>query len=136
MSADRGRLEDIRDYIVKKGLDGWNLFLGVRDTGGGKAACLLPQAQILSLLLGCGPEEMVKETLIDERTEIIYPALAPLPVGTMFLLEADPVRCELWVHMRRTTESERRGAAEAAEAINRAFSCLAPVAVVGEEGQA
>ncbi len=38
MSADGGRLEDIRDYIVKKGLDEWNLFLGVKDTGGGLVA--------------------------------------------------------------------------------------------------
>ena len=137
MSADGGRIEDIRDFITRKGLDDWNLFLGVKDTGGGKAACLLPEAQVISLILGGDPEGEVTETSIDERTEVIYPALARLPVGAMFWLEADPVRCELWVHMRSFTESERRGAAQVAEAINRAFSRIAPVAVVsGEEGRA
>jgi hypothetical protein len=136
MSADVGHTEDIRDYIVKKGLDDWNLFLGVKNRGDGKAACLLPEAQAVSLLLGGNPEGVVTETCIDERTEVIYPALAPLSVGTMFWLEADPVRCELWVHMKSFTESERRGAVQVAEAINGAFSRIAPVAVVGEEGGA
>jgi hypothetical protein len=136
MSADGGRTEDIRDYIVKKGLDDWNLYLGIKDRGDGKAACLVPEAQVISLLLGGDPEGVVTETCIDERTEVIYPALAPLSVGEMVWLEADPVRCELWVHMRRMTESERRGAAQVAEAINRAFSRLVPKAVVGEEGVA
>ena len=66
------------------------------------------------------------ETCIDERTEVIYPALAPLPVGTMVWLEADPVRCELWVHMKSLPESERQGAAQVARAINRAFYRLPP----------
>ena len=136
MSAGGGRTEDIRDYIVKKGLDDWNLYLGIKDRGDGKAARLLPEAQVISLVLGGGHEGLVKETCIDEHTEVIYPALAQLPVGTMVWLEADPVRCELWVHMRRMTGSERRGAGEVAKAINRAFSRLAPVAVVGEAGQA
>jgi hypothetical protein len=136
MSADGGRTEDIRDFITRKGLDDWNLFLGVKDRGDGKAACLLPEAQVISLLLGGDPEGVVTETCIDERTEVIYPALAPLPVGTMFWLETDPVRYKLWVHMRRMTESETRGAAQVAEAINRAFSRLVPKAVVGEEGVA
>jgi len=136
MSADGGRTEDIRDYIVRKGLDDWNLYLGIKDRGDGKAACLLPEAQAISLLLGGNPEGVVTETCIGERTEVIYPALAPLSVGEMVWLEADPVRCELWVHKRRMTESERRGAAQAAEAINRAFSRLVPKAVVGEEGVA
>jgi hypothetical protein len=136
MSADGGRTEDIRDYIMKKGLDDWNLYLGIKDRGDGKAACILPEAQVISLLLGGDPEGVVTETCIDERTEVIYPALAPLPVGTMFWLEADPVRCELWVHMKSLTEGERRGAAQVAEAINRAFSRLVPKAVVGEEGEA
>jgi len=136
MSADGGRTEDIRDYIVKKGLDDWNLFLGVKNRGDGKAACFLPEAQVISLLLRCDHEGKVTETCIDERTEVIYPALAPLSVGEMVWLEADPVRCELWIHMRRMTESERRGAAQAAEAINRVFSRLVPKAVVGEEGVA
>ena len=136
MSADGGRTEHIRDYIVKKGLDDWNLFLGVKNRGDGKAACFLPEAQAISLLLGGDPDGVMTETCIDERTEVIYPALAPLSVGEMVWLEADPVRCELWVHKRRMTESERRGAAQAAEAINRAFSRLVPKAVVGEEGVA
>ena len=136
MSADGERTEDIRDFIVKKGLDDWNLFLGIKDRGDGKAACLVPEPQVISLLLGGDPEGMVTETCIDERTEIIYPALAPLSVGEMVWLEADPVRCELWVHKRRMTESERRGAAQAAEAINRAFSRLVPKAVMSEEGVA
>ena len=136
MSADGGRIEDIRDFITRKGLDDWNLFLGVKDTGGGKAACLLPEAQVISLILGGDPEGEVTETSIDERTEVIYPALAPLSVGEMVWLEADPVRCELWVHKRRMTESERRGATQVAEAIKRAFSRLVPKAVVGEEGVA
>lgn len=136
MSADGGRTEDIRDYIVRKGLDDWNLYLGIKDRGDGKAACLLPEAQAISLLLGGNPEGVVTETCIGERTEVIYPALAPLSVGEMVWLEADPVRCELWVHKRRMTESERWGAAQAAEAINRAFSRLVPKAVVGEEGAA
>lgn len=136
MSADGGCIEDIRDFITRKGLNDWNLFLGVKDTGGGKAACLLPEAQVISLILGGDPEGEVTETCIDERTEVIYPALAPLPAGTLFWLEADSVRCELWVHLRPMSKSEERGAADVAEAINKAFSRIAPVAVVGEEGQA
>ncbi len=46
---------------MKKGLDDWCLFLGVRDTGGGKAACLLPEAHVISKLPGCGPEGTVEE---------------------------------------------------------------------------
>jgi len=79
MSADEGRMEDIRDYIVKQGLDDWNFYLGIKEDKSRKAAWLLPEAVVISLLLGGDPE--VTETLIDDRTEVIYPALAPLPVG-------------------------------------------------------
>jgi hypothetical protein len=132
--------EDIRDYIVKKGMDGrdgYCFFLGVKDTGDGNSACLIPEAQVISLLLGGDPEGVVTETRIDERTEVIYPAVAALPLGAMFWLEADPIRCELWVHMKPLSESEMRGAAQVAEAINRAFAKSVPVAWVGgEEGRA
>ena len=136
MSADEGRLEDIRDYIVKKGLDGWNLYLGIKEDGSGKAAWLLPEATVISLLVGGDPEQLLTETLIDERTEVIYPALAPLPVGAMFRLEADPVRRELWVYLRPLSGSEMQGATETAEAIIRALSRTVPEAFVGPEGQA
>ena len=64
-------------------INDWNLFLGIKDRGDGKAACLLPEAQAISLLLGGNPEGVVTETCIGERTEVIYPALAPLSVGEM-----------------------------------------------------